>query len=239
MMSKWESLLSNALGALWLSHAPCLFVNTSKHRWFLDLGVPQKLNGADLVEFHEISSDAVLHLMSVAESPELYPMLRHCKNKHPMCTQWAMAGNCKDNGVHNEYMMDTDCCPVCGSAAQLAFLMQCPIDPDDYTAFKGPGSVTKHFERTIKEFPQYNPQVLARPTYLPGDTEETADYKIGPWIITLDGVATDEEMERLISWGKNLGYERSTDGGDESVRCILMLCCLEFNNVLSDNCVLQ
>ena len=37
------------------------------------MGVPQKLNGIDLVDFHEIYSDALLHLMSVAESPSTLP----------------------------------------------------------------------------------------------------------------------------------------------------------------------
>lgn len=114
-------------------------------------------------------------------------------------------------------MMDTECCPVCKSASQLAFLRRCPIDPNGYNAFAVEGDVTKHFERSISEFQQYNPQVLARPTYLPGDTDANADYKIGPWIITLDGVATDEEMDRIISWGKTIGYERSTDGGDNEM----------------------
>lgn len=181
------------------------------------MGVPQKLNGIDLRDFHEIYSDALLHLMSVAESPSLYPMLKHCKNKHAMCTQWAMAGNCDENNVYNEHFMDLECCPVCGKSSQKKFLMDCPIDPEDYTAFEEPGDVTKHFERTIQEFSQYNPQVLSRPSYVDGDSEDTAEYKIGPWIITLDGVATDEEMERLIFWGHKLGYERSTDGGENSM----------------------
>lgn len=181
------------------------------------MGVPQKLNGADLDDFLEVYGDSVLHLLSVASSDELVEMLDHCKNKHPMCTQWAIMGNCFDTGVHNEYFMATNCCPVCSAAAQLRFLQTCPKDENAFTAFERPGDVTRHFERTIEKFPQYNPTVLSRPAYVNGDTRETADYKIGPWIITLDNVATDEEMDRLIHWGHTLGYERSTDGGDSEL----------------------
>ena len=157
------------------------------------MGVPQLLNGVDLQGFHDVYSGAFEHLLAVASSQELYPMINHCKNKHPMCIPWTMVGNCHDNGVHK----NVECCPVCGSASQLQFLFNCPIDPDGYTAFEEEGDVTKHFERTIQEFPQYNPNVLSRPTYLPGDDEETAHHMIGPWIITLDGVATEEEMDRV------------------------------------------
>jgi prolyl 4-hydroxylase len=177
------------------------------------MGVPQRFNDLDLNDFYNVYTTAVVHLLSVAQSSNLYPMFDRCKNEHSMCIQWEIAGNCYDNGARNQYFMDMECCPVCGSAAQKAFLLDCPIHPDDYTAFEKPGDVTKHFERTIQEFPQYNPTVLARPFYEDGDSEDTVDYKIGPWIITLDGVATDEEMERLMYWGHEFGYQRSTDGG--------------------------
>lgn len=56
------------------------------------MGVPQKLDDANLNDFYEVTSDALLHLMNVAASDKLYPMIDHCKNKHPMCTQWAIVG---------------------------------------------------------------------------------------------------------------------------------------------------
>lgn len=65
------------------------------------MGVPQKLNDADLQDFYDVYSDAVIHLLSVASNEDLSHMIPHCKNKHAMCTQWAIAGSCHNNGVHN------------------------------------------------------------------------------------------------------------------------------------------
>ena len=36
----------------------------------------------------------------------------------------------------------------------------------------------------------------------------------GPWVITLENVATEEECNRLIELGKERGYERSQDVGE-------------------------
>lgn len=72
------------------------------------------------------------------------------------------------------------------------------------------------FERitTEAEFAQFEPNILSRPDVLPGDTEETAPYKVGPWVITLENVVTDEEAVRLIELGAIEGYERSADVGE-------------------------
>jgi prolyl 4-hydroxylase len=178
------------------------------------MGVPQKLDGLYVEEFEEFYMKGVQHLLAVAENPELNHMLDHCYNQHEMCTQWAIYNNCFGRGAANAYLMATLCCPVCTAASQLDFLKRCPMDPDAYTAFSAPGDVTKHFERTITEFPQYSPKVLSRPTYVNGDDETSADYKIGPWIITLDAFLSEEEAQRLIYWGHVHGYERSEDGGE-------------------------
>jgi hypothetical protein len=65
-----------------------------------------------------------------------------------------------------------------------------------------------------EKYTKYEPHVWSRPSYLPGDTSETADYKVGPWIVTLENVVTEEEADLLIEWGETRGWELSTDGGD-------------------------
>jgi len=60
---------------------------------------------------------------------------------------------------------------------------------------------------------KYDIQVLSRPEYAEGDDPETANYIIGPWVLTLDNFLSAEEAERLIEMGHNVGYERSTDVG--------------------------
>jgi hypothetical protein len=50
---------------------------------------------------------------------------------------------------------------------------------------------------TMENYKQYEPQVLSRPSYLAGDTNETADYTLGPWVVVLENVVMAEEAEHL------------------------------------------
>jgi len=73
------------------------------------------------------------------------------------------------------------------------------------------------FERIVAD-PYYrtlNLTVMSRPTYADGDTEETATYQIGPWMLVFDNFTTPEEAAKLIEVGGVIGYERSEDVGDE------------------------
>jgi prolyl 4-hydroxylase len=65
----------------------------------------------------------------------------------------------------------------------------------------------------VPELVKFEPHVLSRPEYVSGDTKETADYQIGPWVVTLDKFITDEEADRLIQLGADAGYKRSSDVG--------------------------
>ena len=49
------------------------------------------------------------------------------------------------------------------------------------------------------------------PTILMVTKEETANYKLGSWVITLDNFISDEEADRLIELGSEESYERSSD----------------------------
>jgi len=63
------------------------------------------------------------------------------------------------------------------------------------------------------ELQKYEPTVFSRPSYADGDTEETADYQLGPWVVTLDNFLTEDESQRLIELGALEGYRRSSDVG--------------------------
>lgn len=65
------------------------------------------------------------------------------------------------------------------------------------------------------ELQHYEPKVLSRPSYTDGDSEETADYQLGPWVVILDSFLTDDECERLIELGAIEGYKRSSDVGEK------------------------
>jgi prolyl 4-hydroxylase len=78
-----------------------------------------------------------------------------------------------------------------------------------------PGDITKMFQRilTDPDMEQYEPKVVSRPEYAPFDTPETADYKIGPWMVLFENALTEEEAEKMIELGGIEGYERSADVG--------------------------
>lgn len=98
----------------------------------------------------------------------------------------------------------------------LSIDKRCPMDreaigPD---AWK-PGDLNQFFTNitTLADYQQFEPNVLSRPNYLEGDTKEDADYEIGPWVVVLDNVVSEEEAERMIELGAIEGYQRSSDVG--------------------------
>jgi prolyl 4-hydroxylase len=81
---------------------------------------------------------------------------------------------------------------------QLLIENRCPIDPDAVPAWQ-PGDLDAMFRRLVDEplASEYDVQVLSN----------------DPWVITMDGVVTDEEADRLIELGAIEGYQRSSDVG--------------------------
>ena len=90
------------------------------------------------------------------------------------------------------------------------------MDPDAKNALE-PGDLDKMFERIVTDpyYQQYEPVVLSRPSYAPGDTADTATYRIGLWMVMFDNILTDAEADRMIELGGIRGYERSADVGAE------------------------
>jgi prolyl 4-hydroxylase len=80
----------------------------------------------------------------------------------------------------------------------------------------GPGDLNEFFTNitTLESYQQFEPNVLSRPSYLPGDTEESTNYQIGPWVVVLENVVSQEEAELMIELGRVEGYERSEDVGE-------------------------
>lgn len=87
---------------------------------------------------------------------------------------------------------------------------RCPIDPS--TNIWKPGDLNECFINitTLEEYKQYKPNVLSRPEYL---SEETADYKVGPWVVMLEDFISEQETERLIELGAFEGYKQSSEVG--------------------------
>lgn len=95
------------------------------------------------------------------------------------------------------------CAPVCQTCHQLSFDHRCPYDKNAPVIW-APGDLNKMFERLTSEeyyVQRYEPNILSQPPD-------------GPWIITLENVASQEECARMIELGAIKGYERSEDVGE-------------------------
>jgi prolyl 4-hydroxylase len=114
------------------------------------------------------------------------------------------------------FVFQINCAPVCESCEQLHINTRCPMDPTAPNAWN-PGDLNAMFERIVTDpaYAAYQPKVLSRPSYAPGDNNETADYKIGLWMVMFDSAVSDEEADRLRELGEIQGYERSSDVGKE------------------------
>ena len=90
--------------------------------------------------------------------------------------------------------MQLHCAPSCETCDQLSFDIRCPYDKTAPTIWDK-GDLNKMFERITTEdyyVEKFQPTILSR----------------DPWVVTLEGVVSDEQCERLIELGRNRGYVR-------------------------------
>jgi prolyl 4-hydroxylase len=177
-----------------------------------DMGESQTLDSELTSEILDRIAKARVYMEMVALDDKYEKVKGICKNSHTSCAFWAVLGECKDNAGY----MTVNCAPVCESCEQLHVETRCPMDPDAIDALY-PGDLDTMFQEIITnpDFQQYEPKVLSRPDYTPGDTAETADYQLGPWLVVFDNAMSGEEADRLVELGGITGYELSADVGDK------------------------
>lgn len=152
-------------------------------------------------------------MLLVDKDPKLRSLLDVCKLKHSNCAFWAVTGECEKNKSY----MNWNCGAVCKSCEELSYEKRCPIDLEKImpNAWK-PGSLNEMFTNitTLEEYKTYKPNVLSRPEYLEGDSEETAkDYVLGPRVAVLENFVSKQEAKRLIELGNKRGFKQSYDVG--------------------------
>mmetsp|Transcript_9471 Transcript_9471/g.10186 ORF Transcript_9471/g.10186 Transcript_9471/m.10186 type:complete len:266 (-) Transcript_9471:219-1016(-) len=94
------------------------------------------------------------------------------------------------------------CAPACQTCHQLSFEHRCPFDKNTPKIW-GSGDLNRMFERLTTDIyyiKRYEPTIHSQPPD-------------GPWVITLENVATEEECKEMIQLGHGLGFERSQDVG--------------------------
>lgn len=175
----------------------------------LTFGVKQLVDRDRPIAWRERLEAAYDYLENIVAKDELLSKYSFdkCKNLNDHCTFWALKGRCE---THRGYMK-LNCAPVCHTCDQLAEETRCPLDRDAMPDVWTPGDLNAFFTNltTLDEYQQYSPQVLSRPEYADGDTNEMANYILGPWITVLDNVITQEEANRIVELGHELGFRRS------------------------------
>jgi prolyl 4-hydroxylase len=176
-----------------------------------DLGEPQILGEMAAKVIQRVEKARKYFNESVMVEPRYEKVRTLCQNRNEQCTLWALQGHCHKNHRY----MKTQCAPVCFSCEETHIETKCPLDPNAKNAWS-PGDLNRMFERVTTDpfFEQYTPKVLSRPSFAGKDTNETADYQLGPWVLILEDFMSAEETERMIQAGSEIGYKRSfTNGG--------------------------
>ncbi len=157
-------------------------------------------------------------LQRAREYISTHPSYRNeCRNNHESCAIWTVLGECE----RNPRFMNLTCPPMCQACDSLITDSRCRRDPNGVDAW-GPGDAYRMFERILVEHAQYDVRVVSRPYYASGDTAETATYKLGPWIITLENFLSDEEADHMVALGEtegyaNTGYEEGQEADEEFI----------------------
>jgi prolyl 4-hydroxylase len=172
-----------------------------------DMGKSQRLDTELTPEILDRIAKARVYMEMVAVNDKYDKVRGICKNSHTLCALWAVLGDCETNVK----FMTVNCAPVCESCEQVHPETRCPMDPDAIDVLY-PGDLDKMFRGIITnpDFRQYDPKVLSRPDYAAGDSAETADYQLGPWMVVFDNAMSGEEADHFIAFGRMLGYRLST-----------------------------
>jgi prolyl 4-hydroxylase len=191
-------------------------------------GVKQRAEGDRRVETIARLEEA-LNYMESEQVTHLPAKLREtCKNRHELCSFWAVIGECQNNAAY----MATNCAVVCMSCHLIDFETRCPPLPDAVPALL-PGDMNKMFERIVATAPgnrtlteterkelvadnmtEYTVTVHSRPSDEPStEISVVVDKSLPPWVITFDNFLRPEECDALIALGYKYEYKRSQDVG--------------------------
>ncbi|KAL3907395.1 MAG: hypothetical protein SGILL_008895 [Bacillariaceae sp.] len=163
-------------------------------------GEAQQVAGKDNIKTLQVLANTFEYMDAVYKNATTKSYRSGCKCYNELCAFWAAIGECDKNP---NYML-LQCAPVCETCHQLSFEHRCPFDKDAPMAW-GPGDLNKLFEKITTDpyyIETYSPNILSQPPN-------------GPWVITMENVATESECKKMIELGAARGYERSQDVGEK------------------------
>lgn len=195
-------------------------------------GKRQEAKGSKAKETLKLIAESVEYMKS-ADVQTLSAKIRdNCKNKHNLCSFWAVLGECEAN----KSFMKTNCAPACQTCHLIDMSTRCPPLEDAVPAL-GPGDLNKMFERIVATAPgnrtlsddereklaeegmtDYSVVVHSRPSQEPAsETSLTRDKELPPWVIVFNNFLTPEECDSMIQLGYKTGYKRSKDVGKQNI----------------------
>ena len=166
-----------------------------------EYGEPQTAEGHREEETRALIAKTDEYMKTKVFVKEEYRSVRaDCRNRDPLCSFWAVEGECEANPAY----MTIQCAPACESCLKVDIENRCPLDENEDNDIYKPGDLNKMFERVINtedpEIAKLSPSVLSQPPD-------------GPWVVSFDSFLTKEEYQVLLKYGEVEGYERSTDVG--------------------------
>jgi prolyl 4-hydroxylase len=182
-------------------------------------GVKQDVEGDNKDEILKTIAAAVEYVNNVVlADPERFPpeLVEACYNQDKLCAFWATVGECEVNPAY----MKINCAPVCQTCDYLDHKTRCPLDPNAKDALL-PGDLNRMFERIAEQSTKYNLTIHSRP-FIEGHEgfygRPLKDGQIdGPWVVSFKNFLTAAETDKLIEFGFEEGYERSTDVGGAKI----------------------
>ena len=218
----------------------CLFCFAADSRDLFSLGEVQLLESddddanerevpdpAEVLEVIMMTEQYLVNKVFVATDHEHVRL--SCRNYSEKCAIWAAQGFCEDTRGE----MGKSCPAACQDCQLIDYKNRCPIDED--TNVFDPGDMSAMFERILEEcgedtslyssdnlpaggtHPFGEVTVISSPyddmtPYLSKEDIQIKDeFSPLPWMLLVDGFLSDEECDKLVSFGNNTGYERSSE----------------------------
>lgn len=180
-------------------------------------GVKQDVEGDEKDRILKTIAAAVEYVNNIVlADPQRFPpeLVEACYNQDKLCAFWATVGECELNPAY----MKINCAPVCQTCDYLDHKKRCPLDPNAKNALL-PGDLNRMFERIAEQSTKYNVTIHSRP-FIEGHEgiygRPLEDGQIeGSWVVSFQNFLTAAETDKLIEFGFEEGYERSTDVGEE------------------------
>mmetsp|Transcript_512 Transcript_512/g.767 ORF Transcript_512/g.767 Transcript_512/m.767 type:complete len:514 (-) Transcript_512:113-1654(-) len=174
-------------------------------------GITQTMTFESNSDIKEVMKKMEAYIDTVVNvDPEYEDVYESCKNRDPNCLRWKIEGRCSEETIQLQ------CAPMCQICEVLDIKYRCPIDETEPRSLKEAGELNQLFNRIVTDpyfQEQYQPTILSQPSQFNSDKEDSKD---GPWVVLLDNFVSEDECDRLIELGGELGYHRSADVGAKS-----------------------